>query len=132
MFPASSSAPIAALALLAVVGLAAFDVAPILVLSFMAAAVILLTRCVDPDEAFDFVEARLESPLARRVTSVAVLIIGWLYIVPQLHGAGITLQVVADLPPWTGAAVVAALKSQGIDLGQLLGAAPGETVVVDE
>ncbi len=52
-------APIAALALLAVVGLAAFDVAPILVLSFMAAAVILLTRCVDPDEAFDFVEARL-------------------------------------------------------------------------
>lgn len=54
-----SHAPIAALALLAVVGLAAFDVAPILVLSFMAAAVILLTRCVDPDEAFDFVEARL-------------------------------------------------------------------------
>ncbi|MCA0158991.1 flotillin family protein [Tsukamurella sp. M9C] len=30
------------------------------------------------------------------------------------------------------ASVVAALKSQGIDLGQLLGAAPGETVVVDE
>ncbi|GLS81542.1 SLC13 family permease [Paracoccus marinus] len=52
-------APIAAVALLAVVVLAAFDVAPILARSFMASAVILLTGCVDTDEAFDFVEARL-------------------------------------------------------------------------
>jgi len=41
----------------------------------------------------DFIEARLESRASRRVTSAACLLIGWLYIVPQLHGAGITLQV---------------------------------------
>ncbi|GAA3030832.1 sodium/solute symporter [Microbacterium dextranolyticum] len=57
----------------------------------------------------DFFEARLESPVARRVTSAAVLIIGWLYIVPQLHGAGLTLEVVAGLPLWVGAALVAVL-----------------------
>ena len=38
-----------------------------------------------------------------------MLIIGWLYIVPQLHGAGITLEVVAGLPTWVGAVVVAVL-----------------------
>ena len=53
------SAPIAILALLAVVGLAAFDVAPIMALSFLAAAIILISGCVDAEEAFGFIEARL-------------------------------------------------------------------------
>ncbi|KTS86199.1 transporter [Microbacterium testaceum] len=57
----------------------------------------------------DFVEARLESRAARRITSVVVLMIGWLYIVPQLHGASLALGVVADVPRWTGAVVVATL-----------------------
>lgn len=57
----------------------------------------------------DFVGARFESRRARRLTSVVVLIIGWLYIVPQLHGAALTLGVVADLPPWVGAVTVAVL-----------------------
>ncbi len=65
----------------------------------------------------DFVEARLESTLARRVTSVVVLVIGWLYIVPQLHGAGITLQVVAGLPPWIGAVLVAVLVGGAVAAG---------------
>ncbi|WP_134727180.1 SLC13 family permease [Paracoccus luteus] len=52
-------APIAVIALLSVVVLAAFDVAPIMALSMMAAALILVTRCVDADEAFGFVDARL-------------------------------------------------------------------------
>ena len=52
-------APIAILSLLAVVTLAALDVAPIMALSFVAAAVILTTRCVDPEEAFGFIDARL-------------------------------------------------------------------------
>jgi len=59
----------------------------------------------------DFVEARLESRTVRRVTSLLVLVIGWLYIVPQLHGASLTLGVVADLPPWVGAVVVAVVVS---------------------
>lgn len=59
----------------------------------------------------DFIEARLESRAVRRVTSVLVLVIGCLYIVPQLHGASLTLQVVADLPSWTGAVIVAVVVS---------------------
>lgn len=65
----------------------------------------------------DFVEARLDSQLARRVTSIAVLAIGWLYIVPQLHGAGITLVVVAGLPPWAGAVTVAVLVAAAVAAG---------------
>ena len=52
-------APIAILALLSVVVLAAMDVAPIMALAFMASAVILITRCVDAEEAFSFVDGRL-------------------------------------------------------------------------
>lgn len=65
----------------------------------------------------DFIEARLDSRRARRVTSVACLLIGWLYIVPQLHGAGITLQVVADIPPWVGAVLVAVLVAAAAAAG---------------
>jgi di/tricarboxylate transporter len=52
-------APIAILCLLSVVTLAALDVAPIMVLAFLASAVILLTRCIDAEEAFSFIDARL-------------------------------------------------------------------------
>lgn len=65
----------------------------------------------------DFIQARLDSLLARRVTSAACLLIGWLYIVPQLHGAGITLQVVADIPPWVGAVLVAVLVAAAAAAG---------------
>lgn len=65
----------------------------------------------------DFVEARLESRPARRVTSIAILVIGWLYIVPQLHGAGITLEVVAGVPVWVGAVVVAVLVAALVAAG---------------
>ncbi|WBU38510.1 sodium/solute symporter [Homoserinibacter sp. YIM 151385] len=54
-----------------------------------------------------FLAARLDSPAARRVTTLLVVVIGWLYIVPQLHGAAITVNVVTGLPPWLGAAGVA-------------------------
>lgn len=52
-------APIAIAALLSVVVLAALNVAPIQALAFIASAVILLTRCVDAEEAFSFVDGRL-------------------------------------------------------------------------
>jgi di/tricarboxylate transporter len=52
-------APIAIGALLGVVVLAALNVAPILPLAMIGVAVILLTRCIDADEAFSFVEGRL-------------------------------------------------------------------------
>ena len=52
-------APIVLLALLGIVVLAALGVAPILLLSVLAVAVVLVTRCIDADEAFSFVDGRL-------------------------------------------------------------------------
>jgi di/tricarboxylate transporter len=52
-------APIAIGALIAIVGLAAFDVAPILMLAIIAVAVVLVTGCIDADEAFSFIDGRL-------------------------------------------------------------------------
>ncbi|WP_420010751.1 SLC13 family permease [Tateyamaria sp.] len=52
-------APVALLTLLAIVGLAAMGVAPIFLLSVLAVAVVLVTRCIDADEAFSFVDGRL-------------------------------------------------------------------------
>lgn len=54
-----SHAPIALGALAGVVVLAAFGVAPILLLAVLAMAIVLLTRCIDADEAFSFVDGRL-------------------------------------------------------------------------
>ena len=54
-----AKAPIALAALALIVGLAALDVAPILPLALIGVAVILVTHCVDSDEAFSFVDGRL-------------------------------------------------------------------------
>ena len=52
-------APIVIAVLAAVVGLSAMNVAPIVILSMIGVAVVLLTGCIDADEAFGFVEGRL-------------------------------------------------------------------------
>ncbi|MFD0980262.1 SLC13 family permease [Tropicimonas aquimaris] len=52
-------APVAIAALIAIVLLAALGVAPILLLSFLAVALVFITRCIDADEAFSFVDGRL-------------------------------------------------------------------------
>ncbi|WP_264210265.1 SLC13 family permease [Leisingera thetidis] len=54
-----SHAPIAIAALLGIVVLAAFGVAPILMLSVLAVALVFVTRCIDAEEAFSFVDGRL-------------------------------------------------------------------------
>ncbi len=54
-----SHAPIAIAALVGIVMLAALNVAPILMLAVIAVAVVLLTRCIDAEEAFSFVDGRL-------------------------------------------------------------------------
>jgi Na+(H+)/acetate symporter ActP len=54
----------------------------------------------------DFTEARLDSRLVRRVTSVVVVVVGWLYIVPQLHGAALTIRITTGLPAWVGSVAV--------------------------
>ncbi|MGQ3486688.1 SLC13 family permease [Roseovarius pacificus] len=52
-------APLAVAALAGIVALAGFGVAPILALAVVAVAVVLVTRCIDADEAFSFVDGRL-------------------------------------------------------------------------
>ncbi|MFZ1340052.1 MAG: SLC13 family permease [Paracoccaceae bacterium] len=54
-----TKAPIAIAALALVVALAALEVAPILPLAVLAVAIILVTHCVDSDEAFSFIDGRL-------------------------------------------------------------------------
>lgn len=52
-------APIVIAVLLGVVGLSAFNIAPIQILAFIGVAIVLLTRCIDADEAFGFIDGRL-------------------------------------------------------------------------
>jgi di/tricarboxylate transporter len=52
-------APVAILALVALVALAGFGVAPIFLLAILAVTAVLVTRCIDADEAFSFVDGRL-------------------------------------------------------------------------
>ncbi|MCR8827109.1 SLC13 family permease [Pseudosulfitobacter koreensis] len=52
-------APIAIGALIGIVALAAFGVAPILLLSVLAVALVLITRCIDADEAFEYIDGSL-------------------------------------------------------------------------
>ncbi|WP_326812666.1 cation acetate symporter [Streptomyces scopuliridis] len=55
----------------------------------------------------DFAEGRLESRAVRRLVSVFVVGAGWLYLVPQLQGAGLTLKILTGAPDWFGGVLVA-------------------------
>lgn len=57
----------------------------------------------------DFAEARLDSLPVRRMASILVVVIGWLYLVPQLQAAGLTLQTTTGAPRWLGGLLVAAV-----------------------
>ncbi|TQM16227.1 cation acetate symporter [Pseudonocardia kunmingensis] len=52
----------------------------------------------------DFAEVRLGSPALRRLCTAFVLVIGWLYLLPQLQGAGLALTILTGLPAWSGIA----------------------------
>lgn len=54
----------------------------------------------------DFAQARLNSTKARYTTSILVVMVGWFYIVPQLHGAALTIRITTGLPSWVGASAV--------------------------
>jgi di/tricarboxylate transporter len=78
-------APIAVAALVGIVVLAGLDVAPILLLSFFALGIVLLTRCIDADEAFSYVDGRL-----------LALIFGMLVIGAGMQSTG-AVQMLVDL-----------------------------------
>lgn len=106
-------APIAILCLLSVVTLATFDVAPIMVLAFLATAVILLTRCIDAEEAFSFVDGRLMAMIfamlavgkALEYTGTVTLIVD--FVTPLLR----------DLPPF---ATLIAIYFLGLVMTEIL------------
>ncbi len=88
-------APIAVLALVAIVGLAALDVMPIGILALVGVAAILLLRCIDNDEAWSSIDA-----------SILVLIFAMLIVGAGLEHTGAVEMIVgwvspllADLPP---------------------------------
>ena len=91
-----SHAPIALGALAGIVVLAAFGVAPILLLAVLAMAAVFLTRCIDSEEAFSFIDGRL-----------LALIFAMLAVATALEASGAIKLIVAgfspliaDLPPF--------------------------------
>ncbi|NIZ14786.1 SLC13 family permease [Phaeobacter sp. HF9A] len=91
-----SHAPVAMIAMIGIVIGAAFGLAPIFLLSIVAVAVVLATRCIDADEAFSFVDGRL-----------LALIFSMLAIGAALQSSGAVQMIVdvfapylMDLPPF--------------------------------
>jgi di/tricarboxylate transporter len=82
-------APIAIAALGLIVMLSALDLAPILPLAVVAVAVILITHCVDSDEAFSFVDGRLLAMI------FAMLAVG-----EGLEQSGAVALIVGGVAPW--------------------------------
>jgi Na+(H+)/acetate symporter ActP len=65
----------------------------------------------------DFCEVRLGSRPLRKLATVFVLFIGWFYLVPQLQGAGLTLQTVTGGPYALGAILVGGVVTTNVALG---------------
>ncbi|UMA66971.1 SLC13 family permease (plasmid) [Roseivivax marinus] len=82
-------APIAVLALLGIVVLAAFDVMPIGVLALVGVAAILVLRCIDNDEAWGAIDA-----------SILILIFAMLIVGAGLEATGAVELIVSALTPW--------------------------------
>jgi len=84
-------APIAFAALIGLVALAGFGVAPIFLLAILAVAVVLITRCIDADEAFASVDGRL-----------LALIFSMLAIGVALESSGAVKLIVDGVAPYLG------------------------------
>ncbi|MEU3556584.1 sodium/solute symporter [Streptomyces fragilis] len=65
----------------------------------------------------DFAEARLGSPAVRKLASGFVVGIGWLYLMPQLQGAGLTLKVLTGAPGSLGSVIVAVVVVANVAAG---------------
>ncbi|MEP1355252.1 MAG: SLC13 family permease [Tateyamaria sp.] len=83
-----SHAPIAIAALAGIVILAALNVAPILLLAVVAVALVLVTGCIDADEAFSFVDGQL-----------LALIFGMLAVAAGLQNSGAIALLVDGVSP---------------------------------
>ncbi|OKK15142.1 sodium:solute symporter [Streptomyces sp. CB00455] len=65
----------------------------------------------------DFAEDRLESRAVRRIAVLFVVGVGWLYLLPQLQGAGLTLEILTGAPHWAGGMLVTAVVGAVVAAG---------------
>src|SRR3954454_23956919 len=65
----------------------------------------------------DFAEARLGSRRGRALCSLLVVAVGWLYLLPQFQGAGLTLTASVHAPEWVGALVVGVVVVLNVSSG---------------
>jgi Na+(H+)/acetate symporter ActP len=65
----------------------------------------------------DFCQVRLGSRRLRKLATGFVVFIGWLYLVPQFQGAGLTLATVTGSPYWAGSVLVAAVVTANVAFG---------------
>jgi Na+(H+)/acetate symporter ActP len=65
----------------------------------------------------DFCQVRLGSRRLRKLATGFVVFIGWLYLVPQLQGAGLTLATVTGSPFWAGSVLVGAVVTANVAFG---------------
>jgi di/tricarboxylate transporter len=86
-----SHAPIALLAIVGLVALAGFGIAPIFYLAIIAVALVMIARCIDTDEAFSFVDGRL-----------LTLIFAMLAIGAALESSGAVKLIVQGVAPYLG------------------------------
>ncbi|WP_332643394.1 sodium/solute symporter [Aeromicrobium sp.] len=57
----------------------------------------------------DFAQVRLQSVGVRRIATLLVVGVGWLYLMPQFQGAGLTMRTVTGAPGWVGTVLVAVI-----------------------
>lgn len=65
----------------------------------------------------DFADYRLASQPIRKLCAVIVLVIMWLYLVPQFKGAGVVLHLVSGTPYWVGVVLAGLVVSVSIAAG---------------
>ncbi|MBZ5736339.1 cation acetate symporter [Nocardioides sp. TRM66260-LWL] len=65
----------------------------------------------------DFAEARLGSRRVRGACVLLVVVIGWLYLLPQFQGAGLTLAAAVGAPTWVGPLVVGSIVLVNVTAG---------------
>lgn len=69
----------------------------------------------------DFAEGRFNSPQFRKVAVTFVLFIGFFYTMPQMKGAGVTMNSILGWPYWIGLVVVGAVITFNVTLGGMKG-----------
>ena len=69
----------------------------------------------------DFAEGRFDSPLFRKIAVTFVLFIGLFYTMPQMKGAGVTMNSIMGWPYWVGIVVVGTVISANVALGGMKG-----------